>query len=393
MDQIFVQKQTHKLKKRWSDQPRDCELTMQLAEDLKAPSDSPIGKYNKNPRDYSFLDPLHLFPDYDFENDCCNTDYLGITCDSEDRVTSISWPDMELSGTLDMDQLPERLATLDLSTNRISLVVGPSASNSLKSLNLNNNLISGVFPVLSSPLRMLSLANNKITALTVSDPSFLTLASCDISNNFFYATDVPNLVGICKMNGLYTSKLVAKTTSTSVKVLQQQTTAQQKTTTLDAEQITTSMIQKYTTIQPKQTVSHVSTVKPSMTLANNRQIILNSITLENIDYAAFSSESSEFEYKDSYSTSIDYYEPFLATINPAGLDFPQTKVPDSNETDAFTSPPNMFIFYIFGAFAVTLLITIVASKIFKNPKIVSKFARRNSFGSLATQSKSVSNLK
>jgi len=323
-------------------EPTDCDLVATIAGQLNIPNTSALVQFTNGA-----LNGL-----LGVTVNCCTVSGLGITC-SGVKVTDINWSNSGLSGPFDMSNLPSQLSTLDISGNSITKVSGPSTATVLTSLKMNNNLIAGTIPSLSSQL---------------------TKSTCDISNNLLYYTAVTALNGKCLMNGLLTLPTTALRMIVTTKPLAGPNSAIINSATQGLVPLTTMGNQMSPNIF---STANVFKPVPSMTMVVN----------QGIDYAALTSQLRDMEYSYIYSMTAEHYVNPL-TMNPAGLELPPTQSPQSTPALDNLGGSAALILYVLGALGVTLFLTVIASKVFKNPKIMSKFARQSSFGTLATQTAS-----
>eukprot|EP00835_Amoeboradix_gromovi_P002196 NODE_119_length_18895_cov_0.454990.p2 type:complete len:925 gc:universal NODE_119_length_18895_cov_0.454990:16893-14119(-) len=93
--------------------------------------------------------------------DCCTSD--GVSCVSE-RVESIRWRRLRLTGSINMTALPRMMTYLDLSYNKLTGYVPGDLPPTLTWTNIGSNMINGGFPNISiSNLEYFRAENNKFT--------------------------------------------------------------------------------------------------------------------------------------------------------------------------------------------------------------------------------------
>ena len=95
------------------------------------------------------------------QSDCCVVS--GVTCSSQ-RVTQITWSNMNLNGIIDKTAIPSNLQTLDLNTNQLTGPIPTTWPSGLQTLDLSTNQLNGTIPTtFPSGVHFLHLNNNQLT--------------------------------------------------------------------------------------------------------------------------------------------------------------------------------------------------------------------------------------
>ena len=136
---------------------------------------------------------------------CCEG--AGITCDSNSHIIEINWSGMSLNGTLDTSKIEllysylesfnisnnqiiggflngftSNIVSLDLSSNKLSEIVGNIRLNKLRVLNLANNEFKGNLFDIPQHLISLNISNNAFDGLPLSIPANVTLVDVSYNN-------------------------------------------------------------------------------------------------------------------------------------------------------------------------------------------------------------------
>ena len=270
---------------------------------------------------------------------------------------------------------------VDLSNNKIDSPA-PHFPSSLTFLNLSNNTFSGHLNLESAS--DLYIANNQISVISIANSSLLTTDNCDLSNNLFYLEDVSALN--CVKN------LLNKRTTTASSQLQSSLAK----SSVSSDTRTSMTTTHYVTSQVSTSSTTVDKTKTITTIVDGTIKTTNQFSIK------FTSGSTHIA-----STTSDLYSPITSNslvLNPTLVfdedsiisqdlnktthsTFSSIFVVDTNESNAATRlepVDTMLIFYLIGALAVTIVLLLIASKLFKKPLTKSKYGRKNSFGTLNT---------
>ncbi len=309
------------------------------------------------------------------KTDCCTA--TGVTCTNQ-RIIEIDWNNLSLNGTINGTAIPSNLTDLFLHLNNIRGLVPNLTGTSVQNLGLahntltgglpsafpagfyelhvDDNLLSGDLPPFPSTMITLFLGYTGFTGntftgvLSVYGPIILGINSnlitdiiipnmakmqwCDISDNPLL--DAPHIASMtmCIQTGLYNSSLLPKTKLT--------TTALKTTTKL--------------------------TSKLQITFPLSTAVIKGNSTV--IQRASFPDLVED--------VILSYSYPSTSSIIP-------DKTPSSPLLPVDVSLTTLLIIYILlGVFLALVVLVFIAKWYFKPPKINSKFARKNSFGTLMT---------
>ena len=309
----------------------------------------------------------------------------------------INWPGGLINLQLGENQLtselskdwPISLVVLELYNNKLTGPIPVGFPNGLQILNLGSNRMNGTIPVLPSSLTLLridrnsfsgdilnfprgvtnlaannnklsgklvltkpiivDISNNSISDIQISDTS--ALADCDISLNPLLNHPQVSRLTMCAINGLYSITPARSSVFSSRKL-----SATQEYTTLRSS-TNIGLISKLNTIQYSTVVTIVKT---------NTAILLNSLmTIE-------------------YST-IDTYSQKTSATEIVSIPLPTATL----TSDFRSSDVSPFLIYgLFLGFTALCVLVFISSKVFKHPKMASKFGRKNSFGTLNSQNTS-----
>ena len=372
-------------------------------------------------------------------NNCCSSTNLECNNNSPPRVTGISWSvDLApLTGFINGSALPSSLTSLTLNRNElkgelptiwppgmvhievnqnyltgdVSLVQFPST---LKFLSLGypgqGNQFSGSLILDECALTDLKINQNWITDIIIADTS--RLVSCDISNNPLLGNPHIAALTMCTQNGLYSPVLLPVTISTT-KVITKSTritTKQQTSTTtrplsaystgkMLASSILTSLSSKMTSKAVLATESNgIELTFHSLT--SDKTVITPLISSTLVSESTLNKEALSVLYTglnnriqtasvgldDNMSSIVVFASDYTAFGNSPTTPSVSSILPQETQpVDASGSIlESWFIYALIGGLALLCLATIAASMIFKNPKIKSKYGRKNSFGTLYT---------
>ena len=340
--------------------------------------------------------------------------------------------------------LPSGLTYLSLSSNRIIGNIAGNLPVGLTDFRVRGNLMTGdlsIFPpniqylYLNSPsvsgnffsgtLRLnrpiwLYMNDNWITDIIIQDTSQIDPANCDISNNPLLGNPNINLLTMCTRNGLYSASLLPKTisstkvssvvtTSKTVKSSTSSPTSSIAKTTISTSAISTSSIAKTTisksagtstqpttSTQPatSNSIFTLKTTFPIRTTSTSVAIINSALSYlqeDSISVAILHSTLSDlpqdsiiptFNFSSLSQLQSLYYPTYFTNQSeaisiPTDTDFPISDI-QANLTDS------LLIYAAMAGLVLLCIIIIAGSVILKNPTMKSKFARKNSYGTLFT---------
>ena len=370
------------------------------------------------------------------QSDCC-TGVSGIVCINQ-RVAQIYWSNKGLNGVISDSYVPSGLVVLDLSNQFLIGSIPSSLPNSLSSLFLNSNKLTGVIPS-SLPLGLhllwvfgnqlsgdlpefpsilqdlglgypgqpgnhftgtlrlnrpaaLYINDNWITDVIIQDTSALGMGAnvCDLSNNPLLGNSFITGLSECYKGGIYSANLLPKTLTTIKPTTTIKLTSEMKPTTTVVK--TPALISR--------APSSVSSFSSSLFSATSSVLVYssNEITLAVTAADTFTLSSSKLGspmtkmsvknlslYKANYRKSEDIlltsHNLFISTI----LLESTTATPDANDQNPSAAIGDPILIYgiLAGLFGLCVLV-VIAGKVFKHPKMHSKFGRKNSFGTLNT---------
>ena len=284
----------------------DCPNVIQFALDL--------GIQSKRPAIWTAL-----------QIDCCNAN--GVTCNVNERVDQISWPNMGLNGIINGTAIPSRVTLLFLQVNQLTGSI-PTAlpnglillslyrndltgqipsdlPNALTTLYIDGNKMSGDLPNFPSTLEKLSLGesgnpgnrftgtlklnrpdllyinDNLITDVIILDSSRINPSWCDLSNNPLLGNLNIDGLTMCIKNGLYSASLLPITKNSTTLV---------STTVVDTTTRTTLLASIPTSVLRMPTNSEV----PASTITETAIVLVDagSTTTEHMAKTVKSSRSS-----------------------------------------------------------------------------------------------------
>ena len=351
--------------------------------------------------------------------DCCGSDYFStyIICDEDSRVIQLDWDDADFDGFINGSAIPDKLTILKLQNNYLtgslpSLPIGltyldvssnflagplPSLPTGICSFYVNDNFFIGDVPYLPDALTELSLGhssaantnhftgsvflyqpkvlyinNNWITDIVVQDASELT--ECDISNNPLSGNlHLTNLgATVCTRTGLYSANLLPKTLPTSALNSRLSSTLVKTTLkTVDTTTTTMSVRNSFDTSRSLyiSTTTHQVALTTTATENSGVSILINSLTMLPV-ISKMNSISTEYD-----TTTLGLSSTITVPTIVTGQ--------DANVQDASTTNPSL-IYGLAGALMGLCILVLVASLVFKHPKMHSKYGRKNSFGTLNT---------
>ena len=284
----------------------------------------------------------------EFPSACCDAG-AGVTCDARNHVTRIDWSNMGLTGRLNtskIELLYSYLESFNVEGNAITGNISPGFTSNIKSLNLANKLITGdLVNIRLNKLQHMDLRNNGFIGIMPQLPPLLKVLY--ISNNCFFG-HMPVIPAFVEVFDISNNRIIGDI--------------------------------------------YISNPK-SVNISNNQisDIIFNSSVYLNIcdfrgntliknyypDVCLLDRQTSTANY--SYIASSIYH---FASLNDSFATETSVIIKDAANIDPAVSPW-LIIGLIIGLVSVILL-TFVASKIFKHPELHSRFGRKNSFGTLNT---------
>ena len=353
--------------------------------------------------------------------DCCTTS--GVTCDNN-RVTGIAWNQYMLDGTLNGTALPSSLLELHLWGNEITGRLPSKLPDSLENLDIDGNKLVGDVPTFPNTLTTLWLGSwaignrltgtvrlnkpgivyivdNWITDIIITDSSIIT--GCDLSNNPLLGN--PQLVGLsmCTKNNLYSASLLPKTISSisAIKSIRY-TTAIAKTSLLTSLKtsiyLKSTISSKLQNITPSQTLiqpsianllipqSSLKVLLTTKEVFTTNDVLKSTPMLTNIqtNYLSILTPSS-IDYSAEYTILSESFTSFNEAITGVGSSFViPTSVLDQPEDFLNNNVSPVLIYGLMGGLGVLCIVVVATSLLIKNPKMHSKFGRKNSFGTLNT---------
>ena len=300
-------------------------------------------------------------------SNCCTS--ALVTCESN-RVTIINFSSLRLNGTINGTSIPTQVYLLQLGANKLNGTI-PRLANNLANIDFRYNKLSGPLPFplpsassryfvtgnqlsgdlkpfptnleflqiagnrftgklqVSKPKQLLAY-NNLITDVFVGDSSLLTIVDCNLDNNPMYGNTNLTALSMCSQRGMFSlSNFLTSGFLVPTFVFE------------DIPEIVDDF--SYSTLS-------IDTFDSTLSL----------------DLTTSNSPSS------TMSSTIDI-EPNIAPTSLAGvkIDDPIIKV-------------DILIVIAISGFVLIVLILFFASRYLKSPKMITKFTRKNSFGSLMT---------
>ena len=325
------------------------------------------------------------------QGDCCvNSQVICIN----DRVTEINWYSMGLNGFINGTAIPSGVIYLNLQNNDLTGSIPSNLPNFLRRLSLSGNQLSGDLPSFPSTLEYLYLGypgqpgnrftgtlrlnrplelhihDNWITDVIIQESSALT--GCDLSNNPLLGN--ANIAGLtrCTKFGLYSAGLLPQTLTTSFS-----TRTAKPTTAIKLKTTAELATSKYSAAESIATNTFTYRISASTATSHFET---SSVLLENpISTISFTIHSRPDV--QVYLSSLDiHFNSVNSTSSSLAL-----KTPDANDQNPSAAIGDPILIYgiLAGLFGLCVLV-LVASKVFKHPKMHSKFGRKNSFGTLNT---------
>ena len=342
-----------------------------------------------------------------------NNDIYGTIQYLPNTITTLILSKNMISGPMP-SSFSSNMVLLDLSDNRLTGTV-PSFPPALQTLNLATNTLSGTV-YLSQPT-VFDIHINQITYISVTDNEELT--NCDYSNNPLLGVSLPSLPTFCPHNNLFAPPVVTtpltKTTTRSTSTLKstRSTVSSIKmvfTTPTSALYVTTKtsvaiLKTASATLSATFKATSKSFTSPSGMSASDKSIlsqpsVLSANMLDQSSSSAFLQLFSSAIPSNNPSTSADFlsapfeYSIFDSTSTSKYL-FPErnfifnvehesTQLTTEKQSLKDSNIDMVLLYGLAGAFIGLCILVFVASKVFKSPKLHSKFGRRTSFSTLNT---------
>ena len=366
------------------------------------------------------------------QTDCCGgiTATTGVTCVSQ-RVTEIKWEFKNLNGFIDGTKIPPLVTYLHLGGNLITGTIPSTLPNVLSTLYLSNNQLSGSIPILPNTVINFSVSGNDLTGdlpnfppnlqfltlgypesignhltgtLRLNAPTYLFIndnwitdviithttglstAECDLSNNPLLGNPNIPVGGICKQTGLYSANSLPKTITTIKPTTAKSTTTTVKST-IAKTAVTTTV--KSTTAMSSTTatsITPISTLSFSMTTTYDvlrmTKISATSIPIStslwlNSPNSLNVTNQNEIRW-NSTDLSTEYSTEVLLNTNTVTDVIEKIIIP----TAAVVDP--ILIYAVLAGLVGLCVLVVISGLVIKNPKMHSKFGRKNSFGTLNT---------
>ena len=265
-------------------------------------------------------------------------------------ILDVTWPQgllelklyqNELTGPISYD-LPSTLTLLDLGTNSMSGAIPSTLPSELKSLHIDYNQFDSTLQFLPSTVGDLSANNNQFSDVEI--PSNQVFRRCDLRNNpFKNKQSVLDLPVGCEYSPFPKE-------STTLFLIP--STTRKVTTRLDTPLASASAREVTTRLDTPLASASARAVTTSEYLTTRS--ISAVVELKEKEYFSTISTTSSIVFVESNAKLTDL--PISLTL----------------------------IYALLGGFGGVCLLGFIASKIFKNPKMNSRFGRKNSFGTLNT---------
>ena len=329
--------------------------------------------------------------------DCCSYyqgEFNKITCDGSARVIEIWLSVLGLNGTLNGTSLPNSLEALHIYDNQLTGNLPSKWPARLINLDINGNKLGGDLPSFPDSLQYiyfgangykgchftgtlklnrpveLYIVENWISDIQITDDSNLQKERCDISYNPLLGNSnvMNSKLSRCTQIGLYDARLLPNTFYTTV--FKSSSKVSSVRSTLISKSIFPSS--QFTMFTTKSSVDRIFTA-----FSTKRPHSIDSESSWNQDRETLESsdEATNFvSFYDAYSTTL-VYTSFMSNIVDQKTDAQQ---------DLNTSLE--LIYVLIGCLAALCILVLIASLVFKHPKLHSKYGRKNSFGTLNTVS-------
>ena len=315
------------------------------------------------------------------------------------HVTEINWYGMSLVGYIDETAIPSTVTALNLFGNDLTGSLPRNLPPGLAEISVSGNSLSGDLPVFPSTMVRLFLEytgftgnhftgvlilnrpvkvyikDNWITDIIISDAGLLV--ECDLSNNPLLGNPRLSSLAICEKDDLYSADTLPKTISTT----QSRTTFKTivKTASTTAPRISFFTVSSGTTSG----ISTASSIATGIT-SSTRKMGLGGITTGTISLTSDTLQIFGLPNSEIYSTqmgstvSYEYFTSTSTSFAPYQNDQPNSS---EAQTDAISS---LLVYGAMGGLGLLCTLVVLASFVFKNPQMRSKYGRKNSYGTLNT---------
>ena len=348
---------------------------------------------------------------------CCIDygNYNYVSCDNNGIVVEIVWDRLDLNGYINGSAIPPQLQVLKLHQNAITGTIPRVLASSLERIwlhtnsltgsipsNLPNGLIelfldgnkmSGDVPPLPDSLHFLYLGHprsdsgqlgnqftgsisikepvklyiymNLITKLIITTSSDLT--QCDLSHNPILGNYDSLQLSICTIAGIYSANLLPWTLS---KILPSTVASKIQSSTKQ------SKLSSWSMARSNSGTSGTFIIQTESFLVVNSQTNLLAVSTPNIR-TILTTDAVELPQNQSKSIVIQFES--IVTASSLADDSPIIPMAETQLVENLA-----FILLIAGAFFAVCLVVVVAGRLTKSPILKSKFARKNSYGTLNT---------
>ena len=370
-------------------------------------------------------------------SDCCNINgppnpFSKTICDSNGNVIEIVWESLDLDGYINGSAIPPSIQKLSLQLNKIVGTMPKTLPSSILKLYLNSNLLTGSIPSnlpngltdlmldgnrmtgdvppLPASLQFLYLSTSRdagnhftgsislnapkevniygnwITEFKVLNSTSLTL--CVLSNNPIAGNYDVSQLSMCTQTGIYSARLLPWTISSKSRISTLSNVPSElksvisKTEASSYLRVSSSSTMTLNGIYSTSTSSVKIKTSPTMTnVATQVQVLIVSIQTKLTEDAIRTPINSPGS--DLFMlTGISIFN--LETVSSIAL--PTTLAvdtgPQSNDVSFVGSIT--FILIVIGLFFAVCLVIVIAGRLIKSPIIKSRFARKNSYGTLNT---------
>ena len=333
-------------------------------------------------------------------SNCCLVTTL-VTCEGG-RVTKLLWGHSSLSGTINGSWIPPLLEVMYFYNNMItgSLPILPAT---LKELYINENSMTGEITMIPPLLTGLGIDHNYFTGELPKLPDSVLLVFVDnnrfsgtfaatwpttlhIHNNYFTNVILASTTQIeetecnisntplkghaivfvlagknCIVSGLYFASLLPFTLSKSLK------------STSSAKILT-----NYSTFIPTLTMYKSSGTMPSTSFS------LSKAAISAGTFPSANSENLDNGWLHTSAASNSYFSEYVSTNTSIQSSIETLSTENINKSNLEGDPNSLIVYLLIAGIVVLCAILVVSSRFVKNPKINSKFGRKNSFGTLNT---------
>ena len=364
---------------------------------------------------------------------------LYVVCNLNSRVIEINWYFMNLNGRINGTALTPKLRFLGLNNNALTgsipnalptgLLYLDTWENSLTGslpdplptglveLSVEGNQLTGTVPFFPTSLTNLWLGypgklgnhfvgsvsinqpvnffinGNWITDIIIQDSSKFDDDHCDLSDNPLLGNPhLTPLTNICKMTGLYSanslpntistpkySSSVAFSTGTSTKVIS--TVIASVTSVVSISSSLKIPLIPTTTWTSKNTQT---TSSDSFSTKNSPSTYKMATHGSTIALPVLPSNTNDFTQDTVLALSEQMFDTNAISFTTYAVTSDSNPSSTFDDFDANLNVNQNLIYEILGIFALIFAALLVAKLVFKNPKVHSKYGRKNSFGTLNT---------